>query len=287
MPHSIRLMFLSLEGLALGDAFGEQFFNRANAKYFHAQALPPGEWKWTDDTHMALSIVEMLKEEGSIDPDRLAKKFAFRYSQQPWRGYGWGAARLLRAVAEGGDWRKLAPALFKGGSYGNGAAMRIAPLGAFFKDDFQRLINEARKSAMVTHAHPEGQAGAIAVAVAAGLAARKAKLTGSDFIAAVSEWAPESVVRDKLILATRMEAEDFENAVQTLGTGRRVSAQDTVPFCVWCAAHFGHHFETALWKCVAGRGDVDTTCAIVGGIAALRCGRLPKNWLEHREPLEI
>ena len=46
--------------------------------------------------------------------------------------------------------------------------MRAAPVGAYFADDVEKIITESRKSAEVTHAHPEGQAGAIAVALASG-----------------------------------------------------------------------------------------------------------------------
>ncbi len=286
MSSNVRLMLLSLEGLSLGDAFGEQFFDRTNKKYLNAHALPPGEWNWTDDTHMALSIVEMLKEEGTIDPDTLAKKFAYRYSREPWRGYGWGASRLLSAIAAGKSWRQLAPKLFKGGSYGNGAAMRIAPLGAYFKDDFERLIKEARKASMVTHAHPEAQAGAIAVALAAAMAAQEQHFKAPVFLSMIAEWLPESVVKDKILLATKIETEDFDYAVQTLGNGKKVSAQDTVPFCLWVAAHFGDDYEQALWTTVSAGGDMDTTCAIVGGIVALSAPKIPENWLAHREPLE-
>ena len=61
----------------------------------------------------------------------------------------------------------VAPALFGGGSYGNGGAMRAAPIGGYFWDDPERARKEAQRSAEVTHAHPEGQAGAAVRQVAA------------------------------------------------------------------------------------------------------------------------
>ena len=67
----------------------------------------------------------------------------------------------------------MAASLFEGqGSFGNGAAMRVAPLGAYFADDLERVVEQARRSAEVTHAHPEGVAGAIGIAVAAAWAWR-------------------------------------------------------------------------------------------------------------------
>lgn len=62
-------------------------------------------------------------------------------------------------------WKDLSQQLFKGtGSFGNGAAMRITPVGAYFADDLEAVVKQAHLSAQITHSHPEGAAGAIAVA---------------------------------------------------------------------------------------------------------------------------
>jgi ADP-ribosylglycohydrolase len=72
-----------------------------------------------------------------------------------------------------------------------------------------------------------------------------------------------------------------------LGNGTRVSAQDTVPFALWCAARHLGDYEEALWQTVSGLGDRDTTCAIVGGIVAVSTGveGIPGLWLRRREML--
>ncbi len=286
MDQNLQWALLSLQGLALGDAFGEQFFKSRNRALIAERKIPAGLWRWTDDTHLALSIVELLKEEGRIIPDVLARKFAYRYSKEPHRGYGRGAARLLRAIANGASWKEVAPQLFPGGSYGNGAAMRVAPLGAYFKDDFRRLVVEAQKSAMVTHAHPEGQAGAVAVALAAGLAARGELRETRAFFDEVLRLVPDSLVKQGIRKASQIPAGHLKEAADVLGTGLKVSAQDTVPFCLWCAAHFAHSYKDALWAVVQQAGDLDTLGAIVGGIVALNVRELPQDWLAHLEPLE-
>src|SRR5206468_5547499 len=95
-----------------------------------------------------------------------------RFMADPDRGYGGMAKKILVEIYAGGDWRDAASAAFDGaGSMGNGSAMRVAPLGAYFAGDIPKLIDEAGKSAAVTHSHPEGIAGAIAVALAAAFAA--------------------------------------------------------------------------------------------------------------------
>ncbi len=275
----------SLDGLSVGDAFGELFFRLSPERTTSAD-LPPGPWRWTDDTHMALSIVEILKRHGRIDQDDLARAFVRRFIQNPYRGYGSGARLLLRQMAAGDDWRQLSPRLFGTGSYGNGAAMRVAPVGGYFFNDPGRAAEEAQRSAVVTHAHPEGQAGAVAVAVAAAIAANSPHPTGRDFLREVLPYVPESLTRRRIQEALDIPADALPEAVARLGTGYEVSAQDTVPFCLWSAAYHLDNFEEALWWTVRGKGDCDTTCAIVGGIVALSAPEIPDSWLRRREPLE-
>jgi ADP-ribosylglycohydrolase len=281
---SLHKALTSLDGLSLGDAFGELFF-RLSPFEVSLDDLPPGPWPWTDDTHMALSIVEILARFGCIEQDALSRAFARRYVQDPRRGYAGGAARLLRQLAQGGDWRDWAPRLFGGGSFGNGAAMRVAPVGAYFFRDLRRAAKEAGLSAMITHAHPEAQAGASAVAVAAGIAANRPYPRGRDFLREVLPLIPESLTQKKLRRALEIPGDDLEEAARELGTGYEVSVQDTVPFCLWSAAYHLEDFKAALWWTVQGLGDRDTTCAIVGGIVALSASELPADWLMRREPL--
>jgi ADP-ribosylglycohydrolase len=281
---SLEKAYLSLQGLSVGDAFGECFFSYPHEMIVQRE-LPPAPWNWTDDTHMALSIVQVLRRHGEIDQEALAQAFTRRYRQDPYRGYGAGARQLLGRMASGADWREIAPTLFAGGSYGNGAAMRVAPLGAFFSPDLEQTAEQARLSAEITHAHPEGQVGAIAVAVAAALAAGERHPEGEDFLSQVAGWLPESATRQGIEQAIEIPAVAFEAAVSQLGTGRRISAMDTVPFCLWCAAHNLGNYTEALWQTVAGLGDRDTTCAIVGGIVALSAGDVPMAWVRRREAL--
>jgi ADP-ribosylglycohydrolase len=96
---------------------------------------------------------------------------------------------------------------------------------------------------------------------------------------------PAGLTRDGIERAIEIAPGALEEAVGQLGSGSRISAQDTVPFCLWSAAYHLDDFEAALWWTVRGMGDVDTTCAIVGGIVALSAPEIPADWLEHREPL--
>ncbi|MFI9050216.1 ADP-ribosylglycohydrolase family protein [Streptomyces sp. NPDC053427] len=282
----------SMAGLAFGDAFGERFFGlfrpEAEARQLIAERRTPPDahWHWTDDTAMALSLLAVLEAHGEVRSPALAERFAARYKDDPGRGYGPGMHALLpRVAAAPGEWESLATALFGGeGSLGNGAAMRVAPLGAWFHGDLDRAAEQAARSAAVTHAHPQGIAGAVAVAVAAALSARGEvpELT------AVAARTPDGPVREGLLRAAGLPPETApEQAAEILGSGRRVRADDTVPYALWCAARHPEDLTAALWATAAGLGDVDTTCAIAGGVVAARTGTgaLPEEWARRREPL--
>lgn len=292
--HQTRLQraYESLDGLSIGDAFGEQYFGLSPWPRIEARVLPDGPWRHTDDTAMACSIVEVLSRVGRIDQDALAERFAERFSREPHRGYGGGAYRLLTEIAQGAPWREASSALFHGGSFGNGGAMRAAPIGAYFADDAGRAALEARASAEVTHAHPEGQAGAVCVAVASAYALCVRDKVGpaekEGLFAFVLEHAPSGETRKGVERAATIPlSAPVHRAASELGTGSNVTAMDTVPFTMWCAARHLDDFEEAMWTTVAGLGDRDTTCAIVGGIVALSTRRpIPDVWRSSREPLD-
>jgi ADP-ribosylglycohydrolase len=290
----------SLIGLAIGDAFGETMFGdhaeaaRRAAIRLIATRRP---WRWTDDTAMALSIVEVLGRRGEIDPDALAEAFARRWAAEPDRGYGQGAFNLLTRISHGAPWRREAARLFRGqGSYGNGAAMRAAPIGAYFAGDLERVRVEALRSAEPTHAHPDGAAGAVAVALGAALATSLAAshAGAAPGAAASAIWpevlkhTPPGVTLERLRRAadTDLTADPVRVGL-ALGTGLDVAAHDTVPFALWVAVRHLASYEDAIWTATAQYGDRDTLGAIVGGIVVMATGEeaIPALWRAAAEPL--
>jgi ADP-ribosylglycohydrolase len=192
----MRRARLAFDGLSVGDAFGGRFFTPPDG----ARAVPPAPWPYSDDTEMAPAIVSVLERHGGIEPDELARVFARRYQADPHRGYGLTVRRILEGIAEGIPWRHAARLVYDGlGSMGNGGAMRVAPIGAYFADDDGVAVAQARASAATTHAHPEGQAGAIAVAVAAAWASRTGReegaATGRGMLEAVARQTPAGDTR--------------------------------------------------------------------------------------------
>lgn len=160
-----------LLGLAVGDALGAlveaQSPKAIRARFPTVQAMidyPTEEIWYTDDTQMAIGIAETLIEHGQIIEEHLCRAFISNYV--PSRGYGRGARVVLEAMEDGRDYRQVAERFFPGGSFGNGAAMRIAPVGLLFRDNSRELWEQARLSALPTHQHPLGIEGAQLLALA-------------------------------------------------------------------------------------------------------------------------
>lgn len=281
---------LSLEGLAVGDAFGRSL----------GKPPEPGRlWPWTDDTAMALGVVEVLKRRGRIDQDDLARTFASRYAAEPDRGYGPRTVDCLQRIGAGEHWgtanRKKRPWLDRvlgrtdaEGSLGNGAAMRAAPLGAYFAHDVLYLVREAAASAEVTHAHPEGVEGALAVALAAGLLATGCK--GPELLPRVIE---NNALSGKVLHGIRganthlLMGTPFPEVVRDLGNGVPITAERTVPLALYLASTHAQDYRAALMAVLEAGGDVDTLGAIVGGLVVLSAGResIPPEWRHWTEPL--
>lgn len=284
-----------LEGLSVGDAIGESLSYQSHRcrELSDFSCFRPGTLRYTDDTEMALAIFETLERLGGMDEDVLAWAFSSRYRKDPDRGYGKMARHLLQEICNGSPWRDVSQNAFGGGSFGNGAAMRIAPIGAYFSDDLAVVSAMAVKSAHVTHFHPEGIAGAIAVAVATAVASNHRGNPSNTAVEAiwdaVLEYTPESKVRMRLALARRFIDVGARQVVREVGNGSEISAQDTVPFCVWSACENLGCFREAILSTLEVGGDCDTNCAIVGGIVSAFTGLegIPQDWHKVREPITM
>ena len=297
--HAARVerMRCSLNGLGVGDALGEMLSWEPHSApgRLASNSLPRSPWFHTDDTEMAISVVAVLKSHGEVNQEALARRFARRFERDPYRGYGHMTRIQLRDINSGANWRDTAADAFSGqGSMGNGGAMRVAPLEAYFADDLERCVSEARASAIVTHTHPEGIAGTIAVAVGTALAWQLRGTSGlrrtRRFFEEVLDLTPQSQVRSAIEQASQLPANaPVDEVAEMLGNGALVTALDTVPFCLWIAAHHLGDYVTALAQAIRVGGDCDTNAAIVGGMVALSAGddAIPAKWLAARESVWI
>jgi poly(ADP-ribose) glycohydrolase ARH3 len=235
---------------------------------------------YTDDGQMAIGVAEALVACGCIDGPALCERFAANYT--PDRGYGRGARVVLEAMIHGDDHAWLAANHLPGGSFGNGAAMRVAPVGMYFRDDHDRLWDEARRSAVPTHVHPLGVEGAQLLALAVGLASATA---AGDFDRA---WFFET-------LAARCTTLEYAGPLRRAAGvadprdlalfGNGVDATSSV---VTAIAAFGltpSSYERTVAHAIFVGGDTDTIAAMAGAIsgAHLGAGAIPASLLDKLE----
>src|SRR5262249_3492364 len=145
---------------------------------------PEGELWYTDDTQMAIGVAETLIQCKAVDEIVICQRFAENF--RPQRGYGRSARIVLEAMVDGYDHRDLAATLLPGGSFGNGAGMRVAPVGLMFRHDHALLWEQARLSALPTHVHPLGIEGAQLLALAVALASEVDDFDRAAFFEAVA-----------------------------------------------------------------------------------------------------
>ena len=260
-------------GLATGDALGAPHeggpFERLVWRLIGR--TPDGRMRWTDDTQMAIDLATSLLEENGVQPDAIARRFAASYHWS--RGYGPGAARALKRMRRGETWQSASTAVYAAGSYGNGAAMRAPVLALFFANDRAALLDAARDSARITHAHPLGIDGAVLVASAAqalleGRSAREVL----DVVHSACKMAEMKQRLDAVTCwITDAKPRSPRETAAKLGNG--IAALTSCPTALYVALlHLSAPFEDMMRFVIECGGDVDTLGAMAGAFWGIANG---------------
>lgn len=278
-----------LLGSALGDAIGELAFHNTNFERLSYKLELVKELIYTDDTAMALGIVQSLLERGHLDPEHLGQTFQNNFHREPWRGYASGPPTIFAAVAQTGTtYVAAAKSLFGGrGSFGNGAAMRIAPVGLLYHDSSD-LYEQAKISASVTHAHPVGIDGSAIQAKAVAQAMYldpETEFSLDDFLKGLLDFARTPEMKNKLLLVQRLISENESPVRAAQQIGRSVTAHESIPFAIYSFLLYPNSFERCLYCSILNGGDRDTLGAMAGAISGAYLGieRLPDEWLQKLE----
>ena len=194
---------------------------------------------FTDDTVLTMANALWLLEDEQHTPERLAQIMYELCHDYPGRGYG---GRFAHWIYDGN------PQPY--GSFGNGSAMRVSPVGYYAKT-LDEVMELARISAEVTHNHPEGIKGAQATAAAIFLARQgKSKPEIRDFIEKTFNYDLSRT------LAEIRPDYSFDE-----------TCQHTVPEALTCYME-GKDYEDVVRLAVSLAADADTLAAIAGSIAS-------------------
>lgn len=224
-----------------------------------------GLHRYTDDTQMSMDLARHLLRYGSVQQDELAREFAASYRWS--RGYGPGAAMILKKIRDGVDWRIACRARYPTGSFGNGAAMRIPVLALFYQDRPHELKDAVELSSVITHAHPAAIMGAMLMALA--VIQALSDVTPVEAISSImAECNQEDFLRRMTVVQEYLSAgiiPDSGSLRRTLGTG--ISAIDSCPASILIGMFYRNHPLDHLISYVKTcKGDTDTIGAMAASI---------------------
>lgn len=216
-------------GAIAGDMIGS-LFERYPTKTKNFDILVSA---FTDDTVLTVAVAHSILNDG--DYAESIKSFAQKYHSLP---YGRAFRKWIWA------WENKPY-----NSFGNGSAMRVSPVG-FAYDTVDEVLLEAKRSAEVSHNHPEGIKGAQATALA---------------ILMVRQGADKAIIRSEI--KDRFDY-DLDRTVDGIRPGYRfdVSCQGSVPESI-IAFLDSTSYEDTIKNAISLGGDSDTMACIAGGIA--------------------
>lgn len=220
-------------GAIIGDIVGSRFeFDNTKTETFDLFAPSCG---FTDDTICTVAVADAIMNGKNYETSVL--EWCRRFPC-PKGGYGGSFANWIRSSS---------PQPY--GSYGNGSAMRVSPVGWLF-DDLQKVSDEAAQTAQITHSHPEGIKGAVTIAACVFML--RSGATKAD----IKAYAEQQYTLPQYV--------PFSNPFNQ-------SCMNAVPVSLACFLA-STSFEDAIRKAVIVGGDSDTIGAITGSLAEAHYG---------------
>ncbi len=286
--RDLRSKFIgALLGTAVGDALGAPLEGwsreRVARVYGEAGRLEMVEGRYTDDTEQMIGVAESLLRNTGFDGADMARTLV--RNMNPKRGYGPGSRAAFERLRAGEQWDEAAQGLFGGmGSYGNGAAMRIAPVGLYYYDNPKELREVAYQSSQITHAHELGKEGAALQAFAIALAVREDR---NEMLSQLDEFVHHELYKNKLRRMERLLRTEASSGEVIAELGNGMAAFDSVPTAIYSFLRFDD-FERSVVYAIRLGGDTDTIGAMTGAICGAYYGdqAIPSEWVARLEDEE-
>jgi len=211
-----------------------------------------------------------------LDIQHLGDTFAQNFEQEPWRGYAGGPPTVFAIVRnEKISYPEAAARLYGGaGSMGDGAAMRIAPLAAFFYQD-KDLYEKVKLSAIVTHTHPVAIDGAAVLAAAIAFAMQlnpEEAFPLDTFIQHLIQFSQEPTIRGKMQDVQELLQKNVEPAKAAAKLKLSVRTDEAVPFAIYSFLSNPKSYTDCLYCAASNGGDTDTMAAMACAISGAYLG---------------
>lgn len=239
---------------------------------------------YTDDTQMTLALAASLAQCGRVDAAHVSAKYAEFF--ESWRGYGGAAHRVMRLLADGADYRGTGRLQFPDGSFGNGGAMRIAPVGLAYRHAGLDVLRQAVEDALLcTHVHPEAIDGALVQAKAVAWAATTEpdSLIPMQLVETLASVCRTDVMQAKLAALADSLHHDDEDVYVIGRVGNGIRASQAVAAALWAFLRYGRTPEKCVVRAVGFGGDTDTIGAMTGALVGALHGRawIPPRWYDN------
>ncbi len=248
--------------------------------------LGRGFGRYTDDTQMTVALAASVAERGRVDAEHVSANYAELY--EAWRGYGGAAHRVMRALRQGADYRGTGRLQFPDGSFGNGGAMRIAPVGLAYRHAPDEMLHRAVEDALLcTHVHPEGIDGAFVQAKAVALAATTdpPNFDPQKLVGELQEASGTTIVEAKLEAVSAGLIQEDSDALVIARVGNGIRASEAVAAALWAFVRYSQTPEECILRAVGFGGDTDTIGAMAGALAGALHGTswIPPRWYDNIE----
>jgi poly(ADP-ribose) glycohydrolase ARH3 len=116
-------------GVAAGDSLGSFFEGSFHVDPEEVERTAElNRFSYSDDTHMTIGVAESLIQSKGFEGQHMANTFIKNYELEPYGGYGLGPPNVFKMMKQGMPWKELDKLLYPGGLFGNGSAMRVAPI---------------------------------------------------------------------------------------------------------------------------------------------------------------
>ena len=294
--EELKSKFLGcLVGVAIGDGLGDWREGRGMAKREDIDSLAGKleELIYTDDTHMTIGVAESLLKSKGFNGERMAQGFIRNYESEPWRGYGPGPPKIFSMIKSGEPWDSAGAKLYRGGSFGNGSAMRVAPVGLLYSNTPEKLREIAYESSSITHSHELGKEGAALQAYAIALALNTPSDEDIDkeaFLLKLQSFAQNQLYKEKVTRIKELLGEQGRTkVVAVLGNG--IEAPRSVPTAIYSFLLQPKSYKDTVIYAISLGGDTDTIASMAGAISGAYLGieAIPQEWrakLENRAYIE-
>jgi ADP-ribosylglycohydrolase len=252
--------------------------------------------QYSDDSQLARELMQSYVACKKFDPADYAERLKMIFAEKRIVAFGYSTKEAVKRLFMGASWDESgAPSP----AAGNGSAMRAAPIGLFYYNNPEMLIQAAHDQGRITHKDPRSSAGAVAVSGAVALALQEKTINPDRFLSTLAEWTGEiSAVftseLTKLPAWLSLRPEEAAEVIANAGFDADYIDDDewkgisgyVISSVLWSLYAFlrtpEDYWET-ICTAISGGGDTDTTAAMAGAISGAYLGidALPSHLLKH------